>query len=50
MRSGRIIGLGRPDHVLTPSLLRAAYGVDVCVLPGPDGHPVVLPLPTGLNG
>ncbi len=30
MRAGRLVGLGRP--------------ADVCVLAGPDGHPVVLPL------
>jgi iron complex transport system ATP-binding protein len=46
MRSGQLIGLGRPADVLTVPVLRNAYGVDVCVLGGPDGHPVVLPLHT----
>ena len=44
MRAGRLIGLGCPAEVLTASALRDAYGVEVCVLAGPDGHPVVLPL------
>lgn len=44
MRAGRLIGLGRPAEVLTVPVLRDAYGVEVCVLAGPDGHPVVLPL------
>ncbi len=50
MRSGRVIGLGRPEQVLTPPLLRDAYGVDVCVLAGPDSHPVVLPMRPGPHG
>lgn len=44
MRAGRLVGLGRPAEVLAAPVLRDAYGVDVCVLAGPDGHPVVLPL------
>lgn len=47
MRAGRLVGLGCPAEVLTPPVLRQAYGVDVCVLAGPDGHPVVLPLRPG---
>jgi len=44
MRDGQLIGLGRPADVLTTPVLRHAYGVDVCILAGPDGHPVVLPM------
>ena len=47
MRAGRLVGLGRPAEVLVAPVLRDAYGVDVCVLAGPDGHPVVLPLRPG---
>ena len=46
MRNGRLIALGQPATVLTASELRETYGVDVCILMGPDGHPVVLPLQT----
>lgn len=46
MHAGRLIGLGCPSEVLTENVLRDAYGVDVCILTGPDGHPVVLPLQT----
>ena len=49
MRAGRLVGLGRPAEVLTAPVLRDAYGVDVCVLAGPDGHPVVLPLRAALQ-
>ena len=44
MRDGRLVGLGCPADVLTNASLRDAYGVDVCILAGPDGHPVVLPV------
>lgn len=44
MRDGRLIGMGRPADVLTAPVLRDAYGVDVCVMAGPDGRPVVVPL------
>ena len=47
MRAGRLVGLGRPADVLAVPVLRDTYGVDVCVLAGPDGHPVVLPLRPG---
>ena len=46
MRDGKLIGLGRPVDVLTAPVLRQAYGVNVCILAGPDGHPVVLPMQT----
>ena len=44
MRAGQLVRLGRPADVLTAAVLRHAYGVEVCILEGPDGHPVVLPL------
>jgi iron complex transport system ATP-binding protein len=44
LRSGRLIGVGRPAEVLDAPVLRDAYGVDVSVLAGPDRHPVVIPL------
>jgi iron complex transport system ATP-binding protein len=44
MRAGRLIGIGRPAEVLVAPVLREAYGVDVSVMEGPDGHPVVIPL------
>ncbi|MCC6717362.1 MAG: ABC transporter ATP-binding protein [Acetobacteraceae bacterium] len=42
---GRLAACGPPAQVLCPALLRAAYGVEVAVMTGPDGRPVVLPLP-----
>ena len=44
MREGRLLACGGPGEVLVPGLLRAAFGVEACVMPGPDGHPVVVPL------
>jgi len=44
LRSGRLIDVGRPAKVLAASVLRETYGVDVSVLAGPDGHPVVIPV------
>lgn len=44
MRAGRLIGLGHPAEVLTAAMLRDVYGVEVCVMAGPDGHPVVVPV------
>jgi iron complex transport system ATP-binding protein len=46
MRAGRLIGLGCPSEVLTATVLRDAYGVNVSILNGPDGHPVVVPVHT----
>lgn len=36
--------MGRPTDVLTAPVLRDVYGVELCIMDGPDGHPVVLPL------
>lgn len=44
MREGRLLRAGVPAAVLVPPVLREAYGVEVQVLAGPDGHPVVVPL------
>ncbi len=44
LHEGRVLATGTPDEVLTPALLRTAYGVEAAIQPGPDGHPVVLPL------
>lgn len=41
---GRVLADGPAAEVLRPDLLRRAYGVEVAVLPGPDGRPIVLPL------
>ena len=44
MQDGRLIGCGSPAAVLTVATLRASHGVDVAVLPGPGGCPVIVPL------
>lgn len=44
LHQGRLLACGTPAEVLRPHLLRAAYGVEVAIQPGPDGLPVVLPL------
>ena len=44
MRNGRLLAVGRPAAVLSPAMLRRAFGVDVSVQPGPDGCPVIIPL------
>ncbi len=41
---GRILAAGPPTEVLTPALLREAFGIEADVLATPDGHPVVVPL------
>ena len=44
IRQGRLLACGVPADVLTPPLIRDAFGVHASVLPGPDGFPVVVPL------
>ena len=44
LHEGRIVVAGTPAEVLTAPWLRLAYGVEVAVLEGPDGAPVVVPL------
>lgn len=44
LHEGRLIADGPPDSVITPPLLRRAYGYDAQVIPHPQtGRPVVLP-------
>ena len=43
LAEGRILASGRPAEVLTPELLRRAFGIEAEVLAAPDGTPVVLP-------
>ena len=40
---GQVLAAGTPAEVLTPSHLRAAFGIEALVLRAPDGTPVVLP-------
>jgi iron complex transport system ATP-binding protein len=44
LHQGRIAAAGPPAEVLRPELLREVYGVEVAIVPGPDHHPIVLPL------
>lgn len=41
---GRSVRDATARRGLTAPVLRGAYGVEMCVLAGPDGHPAVLPL------
>jgi iron complex transport system ATP-binding protein len=44
LHDGRLVADGPPDLVLTPPLLKRAYGYAAQVIPHPQtGHPVVLP-------
>lgn len=44
LHGGRVLANGAPAEVLRPDILRIAYGVEVAVLAGPEGAPVVVPL------
>jgi iron complex transport system ATP-binding protein len=44
MTAGRVLSEGRPTEILTGSLIRAAYGADVTVLPTAGRGPVIVPL------
>ena len=44
LHRGELIGLGTPEEILRPAMLRRAFGVEVAVDAGSDGHPTVLPL------
>jgi iron complex transport system ATP-binding protein len=50
LAGGRVLVAGRPEEVLTPAALRAAYGIEADVGPGPDGRPVVVPRPLAPPG
>ncbi len=41
-RAGRVAATGTPEAVLERSLLRETYGVEVELIPGPEGPPLVL--------
>jgi len=43
LADGRVLAAGPPAEVLDPQRLREAYGVEVQVVPGPDGAPLVVP-------
>jgi len=43
LEQGRSHALGTPQHVLTPTALRAVFGIDVLVQPHPErGHPLII--------
>ena len=44
MSAGRLLLAGPASAVLTAAHLQQAYGVEVSIMTGPDGHPVVIPL------
>ena len=44
LHRGELIGLGAPEEILRPAMLRRAFGVEVAVDAGSDGYPTVLPL------
>ena len=44
LADGSLLGCGRPDVVLTPVLLRAAFGVEVVIVKGPDGCRLPVPV------
>jgi len=44
LHEGRLIADGPPEAVMTPALVRTAYGIEAQVIPHPrSGRPVVLP-------
>lgn len=45
MREGRMVAEGSPAAVLRADTLGAVYGLRVAVLDGPDGRPVIVPMP-----
>lgn len=44
LAGGVLRAIGAASEVLTPDILREAYGVEVAIQPGPDGRPVVVAL------
>jgi iron complex transport system ATP-binding protein len=48
LHDGTLAACGTPDAVLTAPTLRAAFGVEVAIVPGPDGRPIVVPLRAAL--
>ena len=43
LAGGRLAGLGTPDQVLRPEILRAVFGVEASIVEAPDGGVVVVP-------
>jgi iron complex transport system ATP-binding protein len=43
LSAGRVAAVGPPTDVLRPDALRAVFGIEADVLPGPGGAPVVVP-------
>lgn len=43
LAGGRLAGLGTPDQVLRPEILRAVFGVETSIVETPDGGVVVVP-------
>lgn len=51
MGEGSVMRQGRPVEVLTPEVVRAAFGLDAVVVPDPvAGSPMVVPATTPANG
>jgi len=44
LQGGRLVGIGRPDDILTEERMRHTFDVEVAIDAGSDGHPMVLPL------
>lgn len=44
LSDGVLRAVGTAEEVLTPNILREAYGVEVAIQAGPDGRPVVIAL------
>lgn len=46
LAAGRLVAVGRPDAVLTPTVVRCAFGISVVVTPHPCAAcPLVVPVP-----
>jgi iron complex transport system ATP-binding protein len=43
LQAGRVVAAGRPEETLRPELFAAVFGVEVEILRGRDGRPVVVP-------
>ncbi|HEX5065504.1 MAG TPA: ABC transporter ATP-binding protein [Myxococcota bacterium] len=43
LAEGRLLACGKPAEVLDAASLRATFGIEADVLPGPDGAPLVVP-------
>jgi iron complex transport system ATP-binding protein len=43
LADGGVLAEGRPADVLTPALIRTAFGIEADVITAPDGRPLVIP-------